>query len=52
MADDKQEQGPLGAQGSLSIDENKVYLVRKKPDGYYKIFVDGREEKFDPEKET
>jgi hypothetical protein len=51
MADDnKQEQG-LGAQGSLSIDENKVYLVRKKPDGYYKVFVDGREEKFDPEKE-
>ena len=34
--------------GKLSIDENKVYLVRRKQDGNrYKIFHDGREELID-----
>jgi hypothetical protein len=31
--------------GKLTIDENKIYIVRRKADGRdYKIFHDGREE--------
>ena len=38
--------------GTLTIDENKIYIVRRKADGYdYKIFHDGREERIEPEKE-
>jgi hypothetical protein len=36
--------------GKLTIDENKIYILRRKPDGYdYKIFHDGREERIEPE---
>jgi len=42
----------FGVKSSFHIDENKVFIVRKKADGYYKIFHDGREEKFDPELEA
>ena len=36
--------------GRLTIDENKIYIVRRKADGHqYKIFHDGREERIEPE---
>lgn len=36
--------------GKLNIDENKIYIVRRKADGHdYKIFHDGREERIEPE---
>jgi hypothetical protein len=40
--------GPAGF-GELGIDENKIYIVRRKADGDYKIFHDGREERIEPE---
>jgi hypothetical protein len=34
--------------GKLTIDENKIYIVRRKADGLrYKVFHDGREELID-----
>jgi len=45
--------GSWGGKGGLAIDENKVYIVRRKADGYdYKIFHDGREERIEPETEA
>jgi hypothetical protein len=38
----------FGGEGGLSIDESKVYILRRKADGDYKIFHDGREEKIEP----
>jgi hypothetical protein len=36
----------IGGQGALGIDDTKIWIVRKKADGYrYKIFHDGREER-------
>ena len=43
----------LGGKGSFHIDESKVYIVRRKPDGHlYKIFHDGKEERIEPETEA
>jgi hypothetical protein len=42
----------IGGQGALGIDETKIWIVRKKADGYhYKIFHDGREERLTAEEE-
>jgi hypothetical protein len=42
----------IGGQAALGLDETKVYIVRKKPDGYrYKVFHDGREERLTAEEE-
>ena len=41
--------GPSGF-GQLGIDESKIYIVRRKADGFdYKIHYDGREERIEPE---
>ena len=43
----------FGIKASFHIDENKVYIVRRKADGYdYKIFHDGREERIEPAAEA
>jgi hypothetical protein len=50
MAD--MNKGPAGF-GTLTIDEGKVFVVRKKADGkYYRILADGREELHEPEPEA
>jgi hypothetical protein len=47
---DEKRGDTFGGRGSLSIDDSKVYIVRRKADGNYKIFHDGREEKIEPSK--
>ena len=54
MSDEQKPVPPMGAAGQMSVNENRIWLLRKKADGKtYRIYKDGREE-LDPEanKET